>query len=106
HFQHLLKAYRPHFNCAPQLVHVLQPPMSSIWPFLQTGHVLPTSDPIVTFVLSSSFILSITTTLRADSASNNSVCSPILFSSAFNINTLESSLKITYTVPTIAPPLY
>ncbi len=42
--------YNPHFNCALQFVHVLQPPISSTVPCLQTGHVSPTSDPIVTLV--------------------------------------------------------
>src|SRR5699024_5122958 len=87
--------YRPHFNCAPQLVHVLQPPISSICPSLQTGHVLPTSEPISTFVLSSSFIVFITTTFLDGSVSNNSVCSPTLFSSAFKVNTCESRLPST-----------
>ena len=42
--------YKPHFSCALQFVHVLQPPISCTIPWRQTGHVLPTSEPIVTFV--------------------------------------------------------
>src|SRR5690625_4051348 len=59
--------YNPHFNCAPQLVHVLHPPISATWPFLHTGHVSPTSEPIVTFVFSNTWFISTTMTHCSDS---------------------------------------
>src|SRR5690606_33180839 len=54
--------YKPHFSCAPQFVHVLQPPISSIVPRRQTGHVLSTSEPIVTSVSVNGLIVSSNTT--------------------------------------------
>src|SRR5690625_5787184 len=63
-FHQLLDSYfyKPHFNWAPQLVHVLQPPTSATFPFRHTGHVSPISEPIVTFVCSNSWIVSTKTT--------------------------------------------
>src|SRR5699024_9141030 len=54
--------YKPHFNWAPQLVQVLHPPMSAICPSRHTGQRSPTSEPMVTFVFSSSCIVSTNTT--------------------------------------------
>src|SRR5690625_7532840 len=96
--------YSPHLSCAPQLVHVLQPPSSATSPFLQTGHVSPISEPIVTLVFPNSEIVSIRITLDSGESSTSSISSLKLFCSAFKVRTCESRLPSTYTVPPFAPP--
>src|SRR5690625_4916606 len=87
--------YSPHLSCAPQLVHVLQPPSSATSPFLQTGHVSPISEPIVTFVFSNSEIVSIKITFGSVEATVSSVSSSTLFCSAFHVRTCASRLPST-----------
>src|SRR5699024_7796574 len=52
--EQLIFHYNPHFNWAPQLVHVLHPPISATCPSRHTGQRSPASDPTATFVFSSS----------------------------------------------------
>src|SRR5699024_4848404 len=87
--------YIPHFNCAPQLVHVLHPPTSATCPLRQTGQRSPISEPIVTLVLSNSWIVSTNTTLGVASKESVSSTSSKVNCSASNVSTWESRLPST-----------
>src|SRR5699024_386999 len=100
--EQLIFHYNPHFNWAPQLVHVLHPPISATCPSRHTGQRSPASDPTATFVFSSSCIVSISTTFRSfssskssDNASSKLNCSSISVSSAFSVSTCVSLLPST-----------
>src|SRR6478752_4962175 len=94
HFYLVQPDYRPHFNCVPQLSHVLQPPISFTFPFRQTGQMSPISEPMVTSVERRSCIVSTSITF-GDSFVSGTVVSSCLLSSAFNVKTCVSRLPST-----------
>ncbi len=80
----------PHFSCTLQLVQVLQPPISSILPSWQIGHISSASDD------------SNESKIWVTSAPLLQVLQ--IHCHLLKVNTCESRLPSTYTVPPLAPP--